>query len=156
MSDSTRPSSSSMRIAWLCVLTALAAANWLSDTITLEGHWTVYTARCDGGTWLDERCTGRLVAAERHRFVADKAKAEVVFEVIGAAPSSGKLSECAIEDGRDWTCSKATPGARPASRRLDRGRPMGPVDFPGNARLVPKWKWVFLCLGVPVGSEIQA
>jgi hypothetical protein len=148
-----------MRHAWGYFVTAflaLAAVNFLSDTITLDGRWTLYTARCDGGTWRDNRCTGRLVAAERHRFVADKVRAKVVFEVIGAGTSSGTLSSCTIEDGRNWACATVTPGTRPATRRLARGKPVGLVDCPGNARLVSKRKWIFLRLGVPTGSEVQA
>ena len=140
----------------MAVLT-LAAVNWFSDSVTLKGHWTLYTARCAGGTWQGKRCTGRLVAAERHRFVADKVKAEVVFKVVdpSSGTSSGKLSECAIEDGRDWVCLTATSGTRPATQRLARGEPVGAVELSGDARLVPKWKWICLRLGVPVGSEVE-
>jgi hypothetical protein len=142
---------------FLATALALAAANWVSDSITLKGHWTVYTARCDGGTWQGSRCTGgRLVAAERYQFIANKARAQVVFEAIGTATAYGKLSECTIEDGRDWACLTAIAGVHPIPRRLAGGKPVGPADFPGDARPVPKWKWVFLRLGVPVGSEVQA
>jgi len=148
-----------MRNTWLYFFTGLlvlVTLNWFTDVITLEGHWTMYTARCEGGTWQERRCTGRLVAAERHRFVANKAKAEVAFEAIGPSTSSGTLSGCTIEDGRNWACPTATPGSRPSTRMLVRGNPVGPLDCPGNARLVSKWKWTILRLGLPAGLEVQA
>ncbi len=152
---STKPSTP-MRSVWLCFLAAvlvLETFNWFNDTITLKGHWTLYTARCNGGSWQDGRCAGRLVAAERYRFVADKTKSEVDFEVIGGDASSGKMSKCAIADGRDWNCSAATSGAQPATKGLVHSKPVAPVVLPGGARVVPKWKWIFLRLGVPVGSQ---
>jgi hypothetical protein len=155
--DPAKPSTP-MRGVWMFFLSAvlvLVAFNWFSDAITLKGHWTLYTARCDGGTWQGGRCTGWLVAAERYRFVANKKKGEVDFKVIGGDALSGRMTECAIADGRDWTCSAATSGAQPATKGLIHSKPVAPVVLPDDARVVPKWKWICLRLGIPVGSQDQ-
>ena len=84
-------------VAALSVVGVLA---WSSDTITLQDEWTIYMARCRDGTWHGQHCSGQLVAAERHHFVADKPKGEVAFDVVGMAGSSGSLSQCVVDDGR--------------------------------------------------------
>lgn len=150
-------SSTSMRSVWsffLAALLVLGAFTWFNDSITLEGEWTLYTARCDGGGWQEGNCTGRLVAADRYRFVANKTKHEVNFEVVGGDALSGKMSNCAIADGRDWTCSAVPFGAQPATQGLVHSRPLAPDVFHGDARVVPKWKWIFLRLRIPVGHQV--
>ncbi|CAN7203564.1 hypothetical protein LJR290_000547 [Variovorax sp. LjRoot290] len=46
---------------WLFViatLAALAAMAWASDTVTLQGEWTVYTVECRQGGWQGQHCNG--------------------------------------------------------------------------------------------------
>lgn len=154
---SSKVSVSLTRGAWgffsLAVL-GLAVMAWSNDSITPEDVWTLYTARCKDGNWQARRCTGRLRAAERHRFTTDKAKGEVGFEVIGdAGASSGRLSGCAIEDGRNWTCAGPSTGPRPLVRQLAHSEPVAAQEGPGQARLISKRTWYLLRLGVPVHAE---
>ena len=143
-------------LGFLAVFLVLAGVSWLNDSVTLQGHWTLYTARCDGGAWHGTRCTGRLVAAERHEFVANKANAVVTFTIIGATTASGTLSKCTIKGGRDWTCQEASGEVQPITLRLSGGRLVSPVDSLSGARPISKWKWLLLRLGIPVGSDATA
>src|SRR5205814_4698958 len=92
------------------VIGVFAAFVWSIDYVTLQGERTIYAAQCRGGSWVDDRCTGTLAAAERYKFRALKAKGEVVHWVAGSADPSGKLTECTIQDGRNWSC-KANSGS---------------------------------------------
>src|SRR5215213_1171280 len=85
--------------AWLALVAAVLGLTflaWSSDTITLQGEWTLYTARCERGAWQGKHCTGQLIAAERHHFLVD-GSSDVAFEVLGDRSSSGRLSQCTIE-----------------------------------------------------------
>lgn len=148
-----------MRYVWLTVLAVvagLAVLAWSNDSITLEDRWTLYTARCADGTWQGKRCTGHLIAAEWHRFRTDEATSEVSFQVVGEHASSGRLSRCAVEDGRNWSCPDSGGGVRPIIYQLARGEPLDPAEGPGHARLVSKRKWLLLRLRLPVRSEALA
>ena len=45
---------------------------WAGDRISLEGERTVYTVRCEGGTFEGNACSGKLAPAERVRFRAER------------------------------------------------------------------------------------
>ena len=71
-----------MKRKWYVLLPAVVAvglAVWAADFVTLQGERTIYTAGCNGGTWVGNRCTGKLAAADRFRFRALKAHGEVFF-----------------------------------------------------------------------------
>ena len=148
--------SQKIRLA-MFLLPALVIAGvlaWSSDTITLQDEWTIYMARCREGTWQGQHCSGRLVAAERHHFVADKPKGEVAFDVVGMAGSAGRLSQCTVDDGRNWTCLAGGTSTVPATRQLTQGDPANLADDSGRARRVSKRQWWWLRLGLPAGSDV--
>jgi hypothetical protein len=130
-------------------------AIWLSGAITLEGQWTLYTARCSSGRWDGDRCTGNLVAAERWLFAANKAIGEVDYTALGRESRTGRLSQCLIQDGRDWACERVESGAPPITNHLVRGSPVGRLDTPDGVRPVPKWRWLALSARVPTGSDVS-
>jgi hypothetical protein len=131
------------------VMAAFATFVWAIDFVTLQGERTIYTARCQGETWLDDRCTGKLEAAERYRFRALKAHQEVVFWVVGSAEASGRLTPCVIQDGRNWSCKANADASRSITLEMRRGVAMRNTE--GDTRTfhaVPKWKWFLLKYGV--------
>lgn len=134
---------------------AIAVLVWSSDTITLQGQWTLYTAVCEHGDWQGRQCTGHLIAAERHHFQVDKSKREVTYEIDDPRSSqarSGRLSQCTIEGGRTWNCLVLAAGPVPVTRQLDRGEPVGSGVSLGASRLVSKRTWFLLRVGLPFGS----
>ena len=139
--------------AALCLAGVLAI--WLSGAITLQGQWTLYTARCSSGQWDGDRCTGRLVAAERWHFDAKKAIGEVDYKTLGRESRNGRLSQCLIEDGRDWACEQVASGTPPITNRLVRGSPVGRLNTTDGVRPVPKWRWLALSASVPTGSYVS-
>ena len=146
------------RALWLWTTAACLAgvvAIWLSGAITLEGQWTLYTARCSSGRWDGDRCTGHLVAAERWLFAANKAIGEVDYTTLGRESRTGRLSQCLIQDGRDWACRLVESGAPPITNHLVRGRPVERLDAPDGVRPVPKWRWLALSARVPTGSDVS-
>lgn len=127
---------------------ALVVFMWAIDFITLEGEWTIYTAQCQAGKWLDDRCTGTLQAGERHRFRALKSKNEVVFWSVGSKEPSGKLFPCTIASRSDWKCEGGADASRSITLEMRHGRavPLTLADSPAIHTL-PKWKWFVLKYG---------
>jgi len=125
----------------LLVLAAVGA--WLNDFITLQGERTIHTVECVDGTWQGEECTGRLVAGERWRFRALRVHREVLFWRVGVQENSGRLTDCEIQDGRNWRCPATGDAARSITLVMDHGEAVaGPDTKPLHA--VPKWRWLFL------------
>jgi hypothetical protein len=142
------------RLAWVvCALAALllGAIAWADDAITLEGHWTVYTARCDGGQWErdTDHCSGRRLAAERHRFLSDRSASTVQFEIVGTATTQGTLAGCTVQDGRNWMCLSCGLSVCPVTRVLQRGEPKLEASAAASVRPVSKltWHWLRLTRG---------
>jgi len=139
-----------MRTISLFFFTAICGltfAAWSTDSVTVEGRWTVYTARCENGRWDGTECTGKLVAAEQHRFVAEPKTNEVAFEVTGSPSVVGKLSQCVVTDGRNWVCQKCDAAVCPVTRALTLGEPKIAPEGTGDVRPVSKLKWFRLMLG---------
>ena len=141
-------------LALLGLLLLVIAVAWLNDRVAWQGEHTVYTADCAGGAWQDARCTGRLVAGPRYRFRALKAHAEVLFWTVGSAQPSGKFVDCRIADGRNWSCPPNADAVRTIAHELAGGQAQRDAavalrDF----HQVPKWKWLLLRAGVPVGRS---
>lgn len=134
-----------MKLLFLLLFVMLLGVGWAKDALTLEGERTVYTARCDGGAWVGLRCTGKLIAGERHRFRALKAKHEVLFWTVGSDEPSGKYDDCTIENSRNWVC-RPRPNEKPTiTYELVSGHPRAGIDPPTPSfHAVRKWKWWIL------------
>jgi hypothetical protein len=144
-------------LSCVLVLALLGVAAWAADFITLQGERTVYTANCVQGTWQGKRCSGKLVAGERHRFRALKAHQEVLFWTVGSKEPSGKFTDCHIKDGRNWTCKPSPDISRAIAREMSLGKPV--PDPSGQTRSfhpVAKWRWMLLRYGVAIGKEAEA
>jgi hypothetical protein len=122
---------------------------WLTDSVTLEGERTIYTADCEGGAWSSEptpSCAGKLVAGERYRFRALRAHSEVLFWTVGdSRRPSGKFSGCTVQDSRNWTCPGNDQSADTITHQMIDGSPQR--DPSGRTRgfhAVEKWRWLML------------
>jgi hypothetical protein len=145
---------------WLvgvAVVALLGLVVWADDAITLQGERTVYTVACQQGSWTGQHCAGQLVAADRYRFRALKARREVLFWRVGVDEPSGRFADCVIQDGRNWSCNPSPDAARSITRAMVRGRPV--PDAAGVARslhAVDKWKWWLLHWGIALGNDANA
>jgi len=139
----------------LLVLGVLGVCAWAADFVTLQGERTVYTANCQQGTWTGTRCSGALVAGDRHRFRALKAHAEVLFWTVGAkGEPSGKFTGCVIKDGRNWTCKASAETARSIAREMSFGKPVpDPAGLTKPFHPIPKWRWMLMKYGITLGNE---
>lgn len=141
----------------LIAFLALGVFAWATDKVTSQGERTIYTADCVQGKWLANRCTGKLVAAKRYRFRALKAHGEVLFWTLGEQGPSGKYTECSILDGHNWVCNANPDALRTIVHQMLHGRPVLDPAVPMIAfHQIPKWKWVLLRVGVPVGHEASS
>lgn len=137
----------------IVVLVFLAVMMWLSDFVTLQGETTVYTVACAGGQWVGPRCTGKLAPGLRYRFRALRVHEEVLFWTPGTRETSGKFSNCNIQDGRNWTCPASTEAAGTITLQMERGRAVH--DTSGKAKpfqAVLKWRWLLLRAGLYAGD----
>ena len=134
---------------------ALGVFAWSTDKITSQGERTVYTVECVQGAWEGEHCTGRLAPGKRYRFRALKSHREVLFWTLGdQAGPSGRYSECSIVDGHNWSCNANPDSARTIAHQFMNGRPVEDPNVPMiHVHQIPKWKWVLLDVGIPVGSD---
>ena len=130
---------------------------WATDFVSLEGERTVYTVECKQGTWSGDRCTGKLVAAERYRFRALKAHGEVLFWIIGSTTEpSGRFTQCEIKDRGNWACKPNADSPRSITLSMSKGRPV--PDPAANIRrfhAVSKVTWLLLRYGIafPAGAQ---
>jgi hypothetical protein len=138
------------------VVTLLLVLAWGEDFVTLQGQHTVYTVRCEYGTWSGTECSGRLAAGERYRFRALKAHGEVLFWIAGSGEPSGKLTGCTVRDGRNWSCPAGADASRSITLALVRGRARH--DATANTRpfrAISKWKWWWLRAGLGTFSRAR-
>lgn len=147
-----------VRVASLVValVAALAFAGWASDFVTLQGERTVYTVDCVDGAWQGNRCAGRVAASTRYRYRALKRQRQVVFWAVGTSEPSGRFSDCAIQDGRNWVCKGTSPdAARSITLQMVHGAPV--ADVAANTRpfrAVSKWRWLLLKRGFSAGRDV--
>jgi hypothetical protein len=142
----------------LVVLSAagVCAMIWASDRITFQGERTVYTVQCLDGAWDGLRCTGRMVAGDRHLFRASKNRQEVLYWITGSKTPSGKFADCRVRNRGDWSCNVAVNQPPTIAHEMAKDRPVNSVaglDLPFRA--VHKWKWWILHLGLPVFAEAE-
>jgi hypothetical protein len=132
----------------LLVAVLMGASAWITDFVTLQGEWTIYTVECKQGAWNGDLCTGKLVAAERYRFRALKAHSEVLFWVVGSTEPSGRFTQCEIENRENWSCKANADSPRSITLVMSKGRL---VPDPGannrSFHAVPKVKWLLLHYG---------
>lgn len=142
-------------IVIFAVLAVLSAIVWVGDGVTLQGERTVYTVKCESGTWTNNLCSGTLVAAERFRFRALTAHSEVLFWIAGSTEPSGKLAPCVIKDGRNWKCRASADAANSVTLEMSMGLPVR--DQTGITRPfheVSKFTWILLEYQVPFAYVI--
>ena len=138
------------------ILAVLYALVWATDSVTLQGERTVYTARCEPGAWVGDRCTGKLVAAERYRYRVLKPHSEVVFWVVGSSEPSGKFTECVIHDGRNWQCKANADAARSITLEMSKGYPLAdPNAVTRSYHAVSKLTWTLLNCGIAITDSAQ-
>lgn len=136
----------------LVLLLGLGFVVWATDFVTARGEWTIYTVACKGGSWRDSDCSGTLVPSSRYRFRALKAHGEVLFWIAGEKEPSGKYIDCAIEDGREWSCRPTEDAVRTITHQMVQGRPKPDPSVPTiSVHQVHKLKWIMLRLGIPMG-----
>jgi hypothetical protein len=122
---------------------------WLTDSVTLEGERTIYTADCEGGSWTSDPvpvCSGTLVAGDRFRFRALRAHSEVLFWTVGdSRRPSGKFTGCTVTDSRNWSCPGNEQSADTITHRMQGGSPVPDVDARTRSfHAVDKWRWLML------------
>jgi hypothetical protein len=133
------------------MLSLVTVQVWVNDCITPQGSWTLYSAHCHAGAWQGDRCAGRLVAASRYRMRIDRNQAEVAVVNATTKAPAGTLTRCDIQDGRNWTCQSAAPGTVAVVRRLRYGQPESTPRLPDGDRVVAKWRWMLMRVGLPAG-----
>jgi hypothetical protein len=145
-------------VKWLwsigaAILLLALVATWASDKVTWQAERTIFTVRCDGGGWQGLACSGRVTAAERFRFRALKPHREVLFWEVGGNDPSGKMTDCTIQDGRNWSCPESAESGRSITRTMVDG--FAVHETTGVTRpfvAIDKWKWLLLFAGVPFSS----
>ena len=150
--DSERAHRRIIRRVWLgfgIVALGLVVMVWGADVISFEDERTIYTAECVDGKWVDGACSGRLRAADRIRFHASKARNEVVFWKLGAPQRVERLAPCAVEDGRNWSCSPPGDAPRAIPLALTHGHVLpDPAGRPPPYHVIKNWRWWLLRIGL--------
>lgn len=131
----------------LLVLAALALALWASDKASWEGERTLYTVDCRDGVWAAQRCTGRLAAAAAYRFEVHRVEREVwVWSGNDAAPL-GKLRNCDISDGFNWSCPPGPDAGKSVTLEMRRGLGVASPELGvKDLHAVAKLHWLYLRL----------
>jgi hypothetical protein len=133
------------------VLTVFAALVWATDTVTLQGERTIYTAKCEQGSWQGERCSGKLVAGDRYRYRVLKAHSEVFFWTVGTSEPSGKFTDCDIQDGRNWRCKPNADVGRSITLEMSKGFALpDPTGAARSFHCISKLTWTLLDAGIPI------
>jgi len=131
---------------------------WITDSVTLQGERTIYTVECRDGAWdASGACTGKLVPGMRYRFRALRSHNEVLFWRVGVNENSGRLTDCAIRDGRNWKCPPGSDAARSITLQMNGGEAVHDPQSPTHAfHAVHKWRWIALRWGLLAGSTADA
>jgi hypothetical protein len=120
------------KFRWIAIfaLLLLGFFIWTTDKITLQGERTICTVECRNGTWDGDRCSGKLAAGPRFRYRILKAHGEVLFWVLGRQESSAKLTGCAIQDGRNWTCPASADAVKSLTLTMSGGEAVQDPAWP--------------------------
>jgi hypothetical protein len=138
------------------VVLSLVFYIWTTDKVTLKGERTVFTVDCRNGTWNGNQCGGDIVQGPRFRYRALKARREVVFWVLGSQEPSEKLADCAIEDGRNWTCPATASASKSLTLAMSRGKPVhNPAWSTRPFHSVSKVTWLLVKFGFKYSLVIE-
>ena len=119
------------------VLLGLAALQaWLSDFLTMEGRWTVYTASCSDGA---VPCRSADRAGPRIRFQAHKDTGAVQYRLMGTPARDGVLSGCSIVDARNWSCPTSEAAAARVPPSILDGHATPTEHLPYAIVSKPRW-----------------
>lgn len=117
----------------------------------------MYTVDCLNGAWAGNRCSGELSAAARYRYRALKNRGEVLFWVLGSPEPSAKLTQCVIQDGRNWTCPAGPEAAKSITLALVKGQPVHNAAWPTRPFYsVSKLNWTLLKLGLKFSQSADS
>lgn len=132
----------------LCIV--IGVLLWTTDAVTLQGEWSIYTTECLHGAWAGNVCMGQLVASDRYRFHATKGDKEVLFWINGAAEPVGRLTQCAIVDGRNWICQANAEGLKSITLQLRQDIPIHNTSANTHPfHETSKFMWVLLKVSPP-------
>lgn len=148
-----------MIVKWVLVagVAVLIPFVWGTDRVTLQSERTVYTVDCLKGAWQGNRCSGELAAGARYRYRALKNRGEVLFWVLGSPEPSVKLSQCVIQDGRNWTCPVSTEAEKSITLVLVHGQPARHPAWPARPiHSVSKLSWTLLNLGLKFSQSADS
>ena len=98
-----------------------------------------------------ENPTGPALSTYRYRVL--RAHSEVIFWIAGSSEPSGKFTDCAIQDGRNWRCKPNADVGRSITLAMAKG--FAVPDPTGAARSfhsISKLTWVLLNAGIPITS----
>ena len=133
----------------LVVLVISAAVAWMTDWITISGERTIYTVECAGGDWIGARCPGRIVAGERYKYRAFKSDREVWFWILGADEPFGRLENCDIKSGRQWTCQPSSDSLDSLTYSMWNGKAVYDESIPTiSFHATSKLRWWLAKVGV--------
>jgi len=130
---------------WIAMAVMLVLAGvqaWMSDFVTMEGHWTVYTGICSDGA---VPCRSADRVGPRIRFQAHKQTGAVEYRLLGSGHREGILSACSVVDARNWSCPASAAAAAHLPPSVLDGHAT-PNDLLPYA-IVSKPRWLLLRLG---------
>ncbi len=121
---------------------------WTTDRATLQSERTIYAVNCANRAWVDHRFTGEVSAGPPYRYRALKARREVLFWVLGSLEPSFKLTDCTIQDGRNWPFPVCKDASKSLTLELAKGAAVGNGDRPTQPfHAVSKVTWLLLDFG---------
>ncbi len=129
---------------------------WTTDRVTIQGERTIHTVDCRDGSWTGNRCNGTVVVGPRYRYRALKQRGEVLFWILGSQEPSEKLTDCKIQDGRNWTCPASASASKSLTLALSRGEPVRNPAWPTRPfHSVSKVSWLLLRFGFRFAQAID-
>jgi len=140
-------------IAGVAMVLGVAAIVWASDRVTVQGERVLYGVDCDG-QWRDLACVGKLKPGARYAFRASPRRREVIAWTIGSERPSRTYSGCQVVGRDQWSCPVRTSAGSDATLTMSKhGLQCAPAPAAPAARVIAKWKWYLLGLGVDAFSR---
>ena len=138
----------------LLVLLVFVMLVWLSDRVTLQGERTIFTVKCDQGTWQGSHCAGKLASGERYAFRASARRHEVIYWIRASDTPSGKYTDCTVIDRDNWSCNVRADKQPTIAYEMVNGRPTrGSQGLTLPFHDVAKWKWWLMNFGIELFSD---